>query len=66
MPKMHLAIMTDNKHGGQNYTTLCGKESVELINGDTNRSDTQAEVTCLLCVAIIENAKHWRHRKYLK
>lgn len=66
MPKMHFAIMVENQYGGYSYNTLCGRESVELVNGDMNRTDNQEEVSCALCIQILADVKHWRHRKYLK
>lgn len=63
MPKIHLAVCIPNKHGGHNYDTLCGRESGAL--NDKNAEDTESKVDCKLCLQIMADKKHWRHRKWL-
>lgn len=64
--KKHYVVSYENGYG---YTTvtLCGRAHSE---GDcdtgNNVSETEAEVTCKLCLNILAEPNHWRHRKYLK
>jgi hypothetical protein len=63
MPKTHLAVCKPNKWGGHQFDTLCGRESGAL--DEKNAEGAEAKVTCKICLAIIEDKKHWRHRKWL-
>lgn len=63
MPKIHLAVFRQNDYGGHNYATLCGRESGEL--DERNAEAAENKVTCKLCVKIMADPAHWRHRKWL-
>ncbi len=63
MPKVHLAVSKENRHGGHDYDTLCGRESGEL--DEKNAEDARSKVTCKLCLSILGNPNHWRYRKWL-
>lgn len=61
--KIHLAVCKPNNFGGHNFDTLCGRESGELA--EKNAEDSKAKVTCKLCLRILNDPGHWRHRKWL-
>lgn len=45
--------------------TVCGLENKQSVDG-TNSTSFHDEVTCKKCLKIMSDAKHWRHRKYIK
>lgn len=63
--KVHLAysrpgFTTDSIVTGH----VCGREH-SGNDGDNNSTIEHSEVSCKLCLAVINNPKHWRHRKYI-
>ena len=44
--------------------TVCGREHSQSVDG-TNSTADHAEVTCKLCLRIIQDPKCWRYRKYV-
>jgi hypothetical protein len=65
MIKIHLFVSKENAFGGYNCGTLCGRESDAIGVFESNSTDNKAEVTCKVCHKIMNDPKHWRHRKYL-
>lgn len=62
--KVHLAFSVPNAFGGFTSGHACGREHSDndCENNVTTEHDT---VTCKLCRNIIDDTKHWRHRKYI-
>ncbi len=60
----HLNYGIPNQYGGHTTGTVCGRENRDSDDG-TNSTSAPAEVTCKLCLKIMANPKHWRHRKYI-
>ena len=52
--KQHLAVIKSNTFGGDSYSTLCGRES-----GKSHNRDELKNVTCKLCIKIINDPDHW-------
>jgi len=67
MAKIHLAVCRPNEYGGFNYDTLCGRESGEFAEraDDINSTAEEALVDCKLCLQIMADPSHWRHRRWL-
>jgi hypothetical protein len=61
--KTHLAVAWQGKHGWCT-DTLCGRESGQTI--EQNSETIATAVTCKVCKQIMDNPKHWKHRKHLK
>ena len=59
MPVKHLAVSKPNKYGGYDYNTLCGR------GAEKNVEVKPGEITCRLCLRILDNPAHWRYRKWL-
>lgn len=65
--KTHLSISYTSKAFGPDChitSTLCGRESGKAEDGNNSEPDA-AEVDCKLCLSIMADPKHWRHRKYI-
>jgi len=60
----HLNFEVKNKYGGFTTGTVCGCEHSDSEDG-TNSTSVVSDVDCKLCLKIINNPKHWRHRKYI-
>lgn len=64
--KTHLNFMIPGITEGSTVTgTVCGREHSQSEDG-TNSTDNPADVTCALCLKVIADPKHWRHRKYMR
>jgi hypothetical protein len=44
--------------------TVCGLEN-KLSTDGTNSTSEHSEVTCKKCLRIMQDQKHWRHKKYI-
>jgi len=63
--KIHLAFARPGFTKDSTITGhVCGREH-SANDGDNNSTTNHAEVTCKLCLTVINNPKHWRHRKYI-
>lgn len=60
----HLNYIRSNQYGGHTTGTVCGRVNRESADG-TNSTGDPAEVTCKLCLKIMQNPKHWRYRRYI-
>lgn len=63
--KVHLAFSVPNAFGGFTSGHVCGREHSEN-DCENNVTTDSAAVTCKLCLKVIADPKHWRHRKYVE
>jgi hypothetical protein len=63
--KVHLAFSVLNAFGGFTSGHVCGREHSKN-DCENNVTEDHAAVTCKMCLAVIADPKHWKHRKYLK
>lgn len=63
--KVHLAFSVPNAFGGFTSGHVCGREHSEN-DTENNVTTEHSAVTCKLCLKVIADPAHWRHRKYVK
>jgi len=63
--KVHLAFSVPNAFGGFTSGHVCGREHSDN-DTENNVTTEHAAVTCKLCLKVIADPTHWRHRKYVK
>lgn len=62
--KLHLNYLLPNAYGGHTTGTVCGREN-RMSDDGTNSTHVHTDVTCALCLKIIADKAHWRHRKFI-
>lgn len=62
--KVHKAVQVETIDTIITFT-LCKRSHSKSTDG-YNSTDNDNEVTCKLCLGIMQDATHWRHKKYLK
>lgn len=63
--KIHLAVSRPGITKDSTVTGhLCGREH-SANDGDNNSTCDQGAVDCALCLKVIADPKHWRHRRYI-